>query len=63
MEIKESDLDDALVIKHNYIKHGFEWYDSLIGLENLEQVLLDRKKYMIKQKDETLRVLDSSGIN
>ena len=63
MEIKESDLDDALVIKHNCIKHGFERGDSLIGPEKLEQALLDRKKYMIKQKDETLRVLDSTGLN
>ncbi len=63
MEIKESDLDDALVIKHNCIKHGFERDESLIGPEKLEQALLDRKKFMIKQKDETLRVLDSTGLN
>ncbi len=63
MEIKESDLDDALIIKHNCIKHGFERYDSLIEQEKLKQALLDRNQYMIKQKDETLRVLDSTWFN
>ncbi len=53
---------NASVVEHNCIKQGFEREESLLGIENLNDALRDRKNIR-HAKEETLKVLESPGLN